>query len=285
MKILKPLQAAAAVGLIAALAACASDATPVKTEGAADLGQLRAASTMSFPPFESTTDSGEPTGLEVDLIEEIAKRAGYSGVEWTTTQFEGVIPGVAAGKVDVGASGITGWAKEGTPTYDVVVKRTEQVSFTRPFFIENGMLITMDPKVTSVDELKSGTRVAVADGSQYFFWAQENLAPKGIELVAVKHTSEAYTQLEAGLVDAAIDGRATSALVSADRPDLVIGDPIEDITGGFAWAVAPDNTDLLETLNNGLAELLEDGTYEKLYEKYLPGTEIPELPTTSFVAS
>lgn len=284
MKMKMSLVAIATLGLAMSLASCSSDPTPAATAGAGDLGTMVVASTLSFPPFEMTDESGQPTGLEVDLIEQIAERAGYSDVEWMTMQFEGVIPGVAAGKVDVGASGITGWSEPGTSSYDVVVKRTEQVSFSRPWFIENGMIVTTDPDLTNVDDLESGMRVAVADGSQYFFWAQENLAPKGIELVAVKHTNEAYTQLEAGLVDALIDGRASSGSVAAEKPEMVVGDPIADITGGFAWAVAPENTAMLTVLNDGLADLIADGTYEELYAEYLPGVEMPELPTNSFVA-
>lgn len=270
------------------LAACGSGGAAGNSDTAAEseggLGTLKAVSTMNFEPFQYTTTSGEATGFEVELVETVADRLGYDDVEWTTSQFEGIIPGVAAGKYDIGASGITGWAVEGTPTYDRVIERTQQVSFTRPFYMENGMFITTDPALTNVDQLKSGDKIAVADGSQYYFWAQEHLAPKGVELLAVKQTNDAYMQLEAGLVTAIIDGRATSAKVASENDSLVIGDAIEDISGGFAWALARESTDLLDQINSEFAAMLEDGSYDELFEKYFPGADIPELPTTNFVA-
>jgi ABC-type amino acid transport substrate-binding protein len=47
----------------------------------------------------------------------------------------------------------------------------------------------------------------------------------------------------------------------------------------YGIAVAKDNTELLEQINEGLAATLEDGTYEKIYEKWFKEAPPKEIFT------
>lgn len=245
---------------------------------------LKAGSTLSFPPFEMM-DGITPTGFEVELMEMLAKRAGYDGVDWTQVNFEGIIPGVATDKFEVAASGITGWAPKDSPALAVVQKRTEQVAFTTPHYLYPALVVTdkdYHSDITSVDQLKAGSRVGVVDGTHIFFWAQDVLAPKGIEIIVVKTGTQNYTQLQAGLVDAIIDVRASATKALASDATLQLGDEITALTGGYAFAVAPDNQTLRAALSAALADAIKDGSYAALYTKYFPGATVPDLPTDSY---
>lgn len=282
MKRIRIVAALSAAALLLTITGCtASSDKPVDTaKTQASLGTLKIASMLAFPPFNETVD-GKAAGFEVDMINSISKELGYSDIEWIVSDFPGIIPNVAAHKVDMAAAGVTGWAEKGTPTFDVVTKRIEQVSFTRPYYVQSAVLVSNSKKLTSLDQLKPGMKVAVEQASQYYTWANNNLAPKGIEIVAGPQAG-LYSQLDAGLVDALIDGTASSAAALAKKPGLVIGDDIPGTSGGFCFVVAKDNTKLLNTLNDAVTKYIKDGSYAKLYEKYFPGTKVPELPSNNF---
>ena len=87
-----------------------------------DKGVLTVATSPDFPPFESL-ENGEVAGIEVDILEKIAESLGVT-LQIEQMDFESVIPGVQAGKFDVGMSGIT-----------ITEKRKENVDFSEPYFL------------------------------------------------------------------------------------------------------------------------------------------------------
>jgi polar amino acid transport system substrate-binding protein len=252
--------------------------------GAASAANLNAGSTLTFPPFEMM-DGDKATGFEVELLEMLAKRAGYDGVEWTQVNFEGIIPGVATGKFEIAASGITGWAPPTSPALAVVKRRTEQVSFTTPHYLYPALIITdkdFHPEITSVDQLTAGMKVGVVDGTHIYFWAQDVLASKGVEVIAVKSGAQTYTQLQAGLIDALVDVRASANKAASTDDTLQLGDEVPALTGGYAFAVSPGNDALRGALSKALAEAVADGSYAQLFKKYFPDATVPELPTNAY---
>lgn len=112
-------------------------ATAVLVAGAVEAKDLRVASNTTFPPFEFVnTKTQEITGFEMDLIRAMGKQAGYE-VKITNMAFDGIIPAVLSGSVDVGASG-----------FSVTEERKKRVLFTEPFY-------------------KSGLTVLVAKGNEH----------------------------------------------------------------------------------------------------------------------
>ena len=98
-------------------------ATAVLVAGAVEAKDLRVASNTTFPPFEFVnTKTQEITGFEMDLIRAMGKQAGYE-VKITNMAFDGIIPAVLSGSVDVGASG-----------FSVTEERKKRVLFTEPFY-------------------------------------------------------------------------------------------------------------------------------------------------------
>ena len=285
MKLIRITTVIAAAALTIGLAGCAtSPEGPGNAENPTHEGMLTAGSTLSYPPFEFM-EGDTPTGFEVELAETLAKSIGYDGVTWIATNFEGIIPGVATGKFDFAASGITGWAPDGSPALAVVNKRTEQVSFTTPHFLYPALIVTSSkkhPEITSVDQLTAGMKVSVVDGSHVYFWAQDVLAKKGVEVIAVKSGAQAYTQLAAGLIDATVDVKAAAVKAQQANADLQLGEEVPALTGGYGFAYSPSNDELRSAFSDALAKAVADGSYAKLYEKYFPGEDVPTLPTTAY---
>ncbi|MBF4769343.1 amino acid ABC transporter substrate-binding protein [Nocardioides agariphilus] len=262
-----------------------ADASESKDFGTIDDGVLSVVTNLSLEPYRYQED-GKMGGFEIELTEKIAKNLGFSSVTWANINWDSLITDVAAHKHDVAIAGINGWAEEGTPIYDVVMDRTKIVSFSTPYFLPYWALVTSKdnrPDLTNVDQLGDGDSVQLLDGTSEFFWAQENLAPKGVDVRAGKDVSADFVAVESGLVDATIEEGTSLHSALEAHPGLQEGDPIDGLSAGFGWAFAHETNALREAFNAELANLVADGEYAELYKKFFPWLEPPAtLPDTSF---
>ena len=120
-------------------------------------GSLVVGMELKFWPFEYVNDKGEPVGYDVDIAKTLADRLGVKleikDMEWT-----GLIPALAAGKIDLIISGITG-----------TLERAKSITFSSPYFT-TGLCALLSLKKaadsTSVDSLNAEGRViAVKTGT------------------------------------------------------------------------------------------------------------------------
>ncbi|MDC0742839.1 transporter substrate-binding domain-containing protein [Polyangium mundeleinium] len=94
---------------------------------------LTVGSDIPYPPFEFFTESGEPTGFDVELIEAIAKELCLTP-KWVNSNFDTIFTSLSAGRFDVVAAAVTAYAPEGSPSYGTVKARQKIVSFTKPYY-------------------------------------------------------------------------------------------------------------------------------------------------------
>ena len=100
--------ALALVMVLGLLAGCGSSNADSSTDNSGEdtaKDKLVVATSPDFPPFESL-EGGEVVGIEVDILKLIAEKLGME-LDIQQMDFDSVIPGVQAGKFDVGMSGIT----------------------------------------------------------------------------------------------------------------------------------------------------------------------------------
>jgi polar amino acid transport system substrate-binding protein len=231
---------------------------------AADLtqtaGVLTVGSDIPWEPFEFYGDDGELTGFDVELIEEIASRLDLE-VEWVETAFDTIFTQLATGAFDVVASGAT-----------ITPERAQQVNFTDPYYrAEQALTINtaLTPDIASVDDLGEGDRVAVQTGTTGEAWAEENLEPRGVEVVSYEEAADTYIALEGGQVQGVIFDEPSAAAETANRPDLAIADVIST-NEEYGFGVDPARDALLEAMNGAFANMLADGTYQAIYDKWFP---------------
>lgn len=211
----------------------------------------------TYPPFESE-EKGELVGFDIALIEKIAEVEGFE-VEFSNMQFDGLIPALKSGQLDVvvGALSITD-------------KRMESVDFSNAYY-ESGLSILAKPDsgITGFDDLK-GKLIGVQKGTSSYNYMVAN----GIEDQDIKQyadISTAYNTLENGGVDAILyDNPSNINYLNEQDTDAEI---IGDILAGefYGIAVNPKKKELLDKINDGLAEIQENGTYEQLFDDYLNG--------------
>ena len=233
-----------------------------------DAGEVRetitVASDISYRPFEFS-EGEEPEGFDIDLMNEIGKRAGFTP-EYQNTTFDDIIDGLRSNFYDAAISAMT-----------ITEQREKRVDFSDPYFnADQSLLVRSDSEIKSTDDLADAT-VGVQLGTTGVIEAKELEDEGAVAEVRTFGTIEdAFAALENGQVDAVI----SDLPVSQDRADTSNGKlkVVETIPTGEQYGIAfPEDSDLVGPTNKALEEIKEDGTYEKLYRKWI-GTEPEEIP-------
>ena len=239
-----------ALGLLAGCGSSAGSDADSSTIGGDDAAKTKlvVATSPDFPPFESL-EGGEVVGIEVDILNKIAEKMGME-LDIQQMDFDSVIPGVQAGKFDVGMSGIT-----------VTEKRKANVDFSSVYFMAAQAIVVADgSSITGKADLE-GKKVSVQTGTT----AEEYCMANGYEVLAFTANNDAAAALTAGKVDAwVVDNEV--ALAMAPELGLTVLD--EAMTSEpYAFALQK-GSDLLAPFNEALDALLADGTVEQIFQQY-----------------
>lgn len=228
--------------------------------------ELKVATNPTFAPFEFVnSQTKEITGFEMDLIRAMGKKAGYD-VVIQSIDFDGIIPAVMSGNVDVGASG-----------FSINAKRQEKVNFIDPFY-KSGLAILVHKsqvdKIKSFEDLK-GKKIAVQLGSISADKAKE--VPDA-QVKTFNHSGEAILELANGGVDAVINSKPATEYMLQVQPKIAENTHL--VPGWLTSApvgqiVNKKNTKLQAELNKALADIKASGEYAAIYKKWF-GTK-PDL--------
>lgn len=276
--------ALAVFGLIAA--ACANEETPggggTATGPAfeselAQPGVLKVGSCLDFPPFESVK-AGKETGFDVELVEAIAAKLGLQ-VEWVRANFDTIFTAVAGQNhpFDMVAAAVTATGDTGT-------ERAQVVDFSSFYYnSRQSLAVNVDktPDLTSTDQLGEGDTVGVQKGTTGKIWAEDNLAPQGVQIKTYTAAPDAFRDLQAGTIAGVINDEPSSAEIVKEFPGTAVVQPI-DTNEKYAFAFAKYTPNLTSAVNEALQEVIDDGTYATIFGKYFPGVEVPAefQPTT-----
>ena len=234
------------------------------TAAGADLGlitegELLVGTDTPFPPFEI----GQPpdiSGYDIEVMNAIAEHHGLE-VTYQDTSFDTIFRDVANGQFDTSAAAST-----------ITPERQQKVNFTDPYYeAQQALLVPTDSDIASVDDL-GGVIVGAQDGTTGETYANDETDaaevrgfPEGPDAVAALTTG----QVEAVIIDQPV---AVDAIEKQGGVEIA-----EEIATNelYGFAVALDNTALLDAMNEALQALKDDGTIEELYQKYFK-TSAPE---------
>ncbi|MDQ3942719.1 MAG: basic amino acid ABC transporter substrate-binding protein [Actinomycetota bacterium] len=225
---------------------------------------ITVASDISYRPF-AFSESEEPEGFDIDLMNEIGERAGFTP-EYQNTTFDDIIDGLRSNFYDAAISAMT-----------ITEEREQKVDFSDPYFnADQSLLVPSDSGIESTDDL-AGASVGVQLGTTGVIEARE-LEDEGeiAEVRTFDTIEDAFAALENGRVDAVI----SDLPVSQEKADTSNGEleVVQTIPTGEQYGIAfPEDSDLVGPTNKALEEIKKDGTYEKLYKKWI-GTEPEEIP-------
>ncbi len=220
-------------------------------------GKLVIGTSPDFPPFESLATDGSVEGIEIEIMELICKELGVE-LEIKQMDFDSVLPGVQAGKFNVGVSGIS-----------VTPEREKNTLFSVPYCLAaQAIVVTSDSAITGKADL-AGKTVSVQTGTT----AEEFCMKNGYTVKAYSANADAELALTTGKVSAwVIDDLTAAEMVAAynaehpDAPLVVLDEAMT--TEPYAFAFAKGNDELVGKINEILNKLLADGTIADIFEKY-----------------
>ena len=213
-------------------------------------GKLTVATSPDFPPFESL-EGGKVVGIEVDIMELIAKELGVE-LEIVQMDFDAVLMGIQTAKYDCGASGIT-----------VNADREKNMLFTKPYYNAAQVIVVKEGSPITGKADLSGKTVSVQTGTT----AESGCLDEGISVQAFNANADAKTALTTGKVDAWVVDNLTALQMVEDGDGLVVLD--EKMTEEpYAFAFAFGSEDLVAEINKILEKLISDGTIAGIFENY-----------------
>ena len=224
-------------------------------------GVLRFGAPLEFVPFVFEDDSGNSTGIDIALMEEVCKRMGVR-LQKTSFARDGILDALDLRQIDVIGGGLS-----------KTDSRAQRVDFTRTYYNGEAQIIALaslpKPQVINLDSFR-GMKFGVVKGSSFQEWVQENLVDKGIIPQSNVYT---YSDISDGMK--ALD-RKDVELVITDQ------DVYEDRyratgkyqlfysgfqTENYAFAVRKEST-LRDEINNHLNNMIKDGTAQSMANRF-----------------
>lgn len=209
----------------------------------------------SFVPFEFKED-GEYVGFEIDLIHALADEVGFE-VDYKTTNFDGIIPGLQTGTFDIALAGI-----------GITEKRAKKIDYSDSYY-ESGLRIGVpsdNEDINGIEDLE-GKVVATRLGSTSAKYIEENI--EGATANQYEQLDQAYLAVENGSADAIFyDAPNVAYYIQTKGEDSlkIVGDLYAAESYGIAFSKGNDT--LVEEVNKALETIKENGKYDEIYKKW-----------------
>jgi polar amino acid transport system substrate-binding protein len=232
--------------------------TEEATLNTAEAGHLIMATNAEFPPYEYY-EGDEVVGIDAEIAAAIAEKLGLT-LEIQDMAFDSIIPALTSGKADVGLAGMT-----------VTEDRLQSVDFSDSYATGvQVIIVTEDSPITSADDLFGDGNYTIGvqnatTGDLYCTWDIED---EGLGTVQrYNKGADAVQALITGKVDCVvIDNEPAKAFVAANEGLKILD--TEYVSEDYAIALAKDS-DLTESVNAALNELIADGTVQSILDKYI----------------
>ncbi|MCX5044956.1 ABC transporter substrate-binding protein/permease [Aldersonia sp. NBC_00410] len=259
------------------------DQIDVNALGLITPGVLSVGTLSDAPPSICVNSQGDYTGYDNELLKAIAAKLGLR-IQFSGTEFAGLLSQVANRRFDVGSSSIT--------TTD---ERRRTVGFSNGYdFGYFSLVVPNGSPIKGFSDLNAGTRIGVVQGT-----VQDDYVVNTLHLDPVKFPdyNTAYANLKSGQIDAwvAPSQQAEGAIKPGDATSIVQN--TFSLNNYVGWAVNRENQALIDALNSGLDAVIADGTWAKLYSAWVPrelppgwkpgsrAAPLPELPDFAALAA
>lgn len=226
---------------------------------------LSVANVPNYPPLEfKDPKTGTLTGLDIDLGNALAKKLGIT-VKWEEISFEGMIPALTTGRVDMILSGMSD-----------LPSRRETLDFV-DYLASGAQFYTNADRKNEFKDLadlcgkKVGASRRTSFPKEMEGWSKTNCEAKGkpaLEIIGTEGSADARTQLRQKRLDAAVQGSETLPYLMDQEKGVyaILGVPFTTVHQGIAFA--KKDTELRDAVAKAFAEMLADGTYAAVLKKW-----------------
>lgn len=206
----------------------------------------------AYAPWNYMDDDGKVAGFEIELGNELCKRAGVS-CEWVVNEWDSMIPNLVAGNYDVIMAGMS-----------ITDERQQTIDFSEDYVPPDPSLFVA-AKGTELDfENLTGAKIGAQGATIQSAHLEENFKD-GNTLLTFETADQSVADLTAGNIDVLFaDGSFLLPIVEGSAGALEVVGPEVMIGGGVGMGMRKEDSDLQKTMGDALAAVKADGTLDKL---------------------
>ena len=226
--------------------------------------KITIATEAAFPPFNYLDRKGIPAGFEMELAQEACQRM-KAECEFAAFKWDDLIPGLLDKKFDVIMSSM-----------EVTSERRKRMSLSRRYYLSPGAFIALKgAPFDGPPSLLRNKRIGIQKDSTHADWADKSFR-RSAQLKRYNTLAEALHGLAIDEVDAVFGDKVQLWLWSQKADGKcceVVGQDIKDnqtLGLGVAAGMRREDAKLRDAFNKALGEMVSDGTYKKINEKYFP---------------
>jgi len=218
----------------------------------------------AFPPFNYLDRKGMPAGFEMELAQEACQRI-KAECEFIALKWDELIPGLLDKKFDVIMSSM-----------EVTRERRQRMGLSRRYYLSPGAFIAAKgAPFDGPPSLLRNKRIGIQKDSMHADWADKSFR-RSAQLKRYGTLQEALRALASGEVDA-VFGDKVQLWLWSQKPEAacceLVGQDIKDtqtLGVGVAAGLRKEDTKLRDAMNKAFGEMMGDGTYKKINDKYFP---------------
>lgn len=211
----------------------------------------------TFPPFEfQDKKTQEYIGFDIDLAKAVFKRAGYD-TEIVNIKFDGLIPSLHAKNIDAIVSAM-----------QITEERAKKVAFSEPYYESGqGIVVRIDNETIHSWKDIEGKTIGVQIGTTGA--SEAHKVPNAI-VKEYDHIADAYLDLKAGRIESVVSSVPVNAYYIANGGGAKDAKMVGEIRNNLFCGIAmnKDDKELIQKTNKALAEIKQNGEYDKIYEKW-----------------
>jgi ABC-type amino acid transport substrate-binding protein len=209
----------------------------------------------TFPPMESLDSNGKIVGIDIDIMNEIAKAAKLT-IEYKNIPWDAIFQSIQQESVDAIISSIT-----------ILDSRKTSMDFSVPYILMPQVIVVQKER-TGIDTIKDlyNKRVGVLTGSKTIRKMKEQETDAKWKIVEYSSSDEFFYGLIRDRVDAILVDLVLADAWKVNTEDnkkiKVVGQTeyFED----WAIAVKKGNQKLLKKINSGIEEIRKSGSLDSI---------------------
>ncbi|MDH8677482.1 ABC transporter substrate-binding protein [Fusibacter bizertensis] len=233
----------------------ATEAVASKLQKIKDKGTLVLGTSADYPPFEFHLEvDGKDTivGFDIDIAQKIADSIGVK-LEILDMKFDGLLPALTAGKIDLIVSGMT-------PTDE----RKQSVDFSIVYYEARQTMLVLSKDAADLNTIEAfdGKTLGVQKAT-----IQEELAKTvftNSKAKAIDKIPNLILELKTGKVDGLIIAEPVGKQYANANDDLALNGIDLGSEGGSAVAVQKDSGDFLDAINAAIQDMLDSGEMDQV---------------------
>jgi polar amino acid transport system substrate-binding protein len=216
-----------------------------------------------YPPFWVADAHGNWTGWEVEIIDAVCAEAKLD-CERVPVAWEGIIPALLGGKIDMIMNSMR-----------INDERRKVIDFSDKYYeVPTVVVAAKSAAVDTTPESMDGKLIGVQVSTGQQAYAEKNFAANASEIRGYNTQDEAYQDLAAGRIDVVIDGVVamneflkSSSGECCESKGVLKRDP-STLGEGYGVGLRKDEPELKAKINDAIATIRKNGTYEAITKKY-----------------